>query len=169
MAKNTWIKTWNSKQVNKLRGARPDLSWIPVKSEVRKKNPSLTIQPDTQSLWVILLVFKTFQPSIEFYIETSLLICTANQITGSYIYCNNELKWVNPVRLSENHLTRFFMTGSIKIYIFLCYVPFWSPWEYSENQRWRLKGKVRKKWVWVNSNHNHTFWFFHRVQKSPME
>ena len=36
-----------------------------------------------------------FQPSIAFHVETSHLICFANQITGFYMKCNNGLKWVN--------------------------------------------------------------------------
>ena len=35
-----------------------------------------------------------FQPSVTFRIETSHLICTANQMTGFYMKCNTGLKWV---------------------------------------------------------------------------
>ena len=35
-----------------------------------------------------------FQPSFAFHIETSRLICTANQVTGFYMKCNTGLKWV---------------------------------------------------------------------------
>ena len=41
------------------------------------------------------LFVNPFQPSVRFHIETSHLICTANQMTGFYIVCNTGLKWVN--------------------------------------------------------------------------
>ena len=37
---------------------------------------------------------KPFQPCVTFHIETSHLICTANQMTSFYMKCNTELKWV---------------------------------------------------------------------------
>ena len=33
-------------------------------------------------------------PNVAFHIETSHLFCTANQMTGSYIKRNTDLKWV---------------------------------------------------------------------------
>ena len=36
-----------------------------------------------------------FQFSDAFHIETSHLICSSNQMTGFYMKCNTELKWVN--------------------------------------------------------------------------
>ena len=36
-----------------------------------------------------------FIPSVAFHIETSHLICRANQMTGFYIKCNTGLKWAN--------------------------------------------------------------------------
>ena len=44
------------------------------------------------------LHFNPFQPSVVFDIETSHLICSANQIAGFYIKCNTALKWVNRIR-----------------------------------------------------------------------
>ena len=38
--------------------------------------------------------FNPFRPSVAFYIETSYLICTANQMTGFYMKRNTGLKWV---------------------------------------------------------------------------
>ena len=35
-----------------------------------------------------------FQTSAAFHIETSHLICIANQMTGFYMKCNTELRWV---------------------------------------------------------------------------
>ena len=35
-----------------------------------------------------------FQPDVAFLIETSSLICSANQMTGFYKKCNTRLKWV---------------------------------------------------------------------------
>ena len=32
--------------------------------------------------------FTSFQPSVTFHIETSYLVCTANQMTGFYMECN---------------------------------------------------------------------------------
>ena len=40
-----------------------------------------------------------FRPIAAFYIETSHLICTANQITGFHIKCNTGLKWGNKQRV----------------------------------------------------------------------
>ena len=43
------------------------------------------------------LAFKgliLFQPNVAFHIETSHLICSANQITGFYMKCNTGLKGV---------------------------------------------------------------------------
>ena len=42
-----------------------------------------------------------FRSSAAFYIETSHLICTANQITGFYIKYNTGLKWGNKKRLAN--------------------------------------------------------------------
>ena len=39
-----------------------------------------------------------YQPSVEFDMEISHLICTANQITGFYEKCNIWLKWVKLVK-----------------------------------------------------------------------
>ena len=36
-------------------------------------------------------------PSVAFHIETSHLVCSANQMTGFYIKCNNGLKRVEPI------------------------------------------------------------------------
>ena len=35
-----------------------------------------------------------FQPSVAFHMETSYLICTANQMTGFHMKCNTGLKLV---------------------------------------------------------------------------
>ena len=37
---------------------------------------------------------KTFQPSLAFHKGTNHLICSANQVTGSYMKFNSCLKWV---------------------------------------------------------------------------
>ena len=36
-----------------------------------------------------------FQPSVAFHIETSHLICRANQMSRFYMKCNAGLKWFN--------------------------------------------------------------------------
>ena len=41
------------------------------------------------------LIFNPLQPSVACHIETSHLVCTANQMTGFYMKCNTELNWVN--------------------------------------------------------------------------
>ena len=46
-----------------------------------------------------LLVINPFtpcQPNVAFHIETSHLICCANQMNGFYMECDNRLKWVKP-------------------------------------------------------------------------
>ena len=40
------------------------------------------------------ILFNPFQPSVAFHIETSHLICCANQMTGFYMKRNTGLKWV---------------------------------------------------------------------------
>ena len=39
-------------------------------------------------------MFNSFQPSVAFYIETSPLICIANQMIGFYMERNTALKWL---------------------------------------------------------------------------
>ena len=51
-------------------------------------------------------LFKPFQPSVAFHIETRHLICTANQMTGFYMKCNTGLEWnnlinINPINWSD--------------------------------------------------------------------
>ena len=41
------------------------------------------------------LSFNPFQSSVAFHIETSHLICIANQMTGVYMECSTGLKRVN--------------------------------------------------------------------------
>ena len=41
-------------------------------------------------------IMDPFQPSVVFHIETSHLICNANQMTGFHMKCNTGLRWVNP-------------------------------------------------------------------------
>ena len=43
-------------------------------------------------------LFNRFQPSVAFHIETSPLICTANQITVFYMKCSTGMKWVKMQR-----------------------------------------------------------------------
>ena len=50
--------------------------------------------------------FNQFKPSVAFYIETSHLICSANQTTGFYIKCNTALeriKWEDISEIVGNH------------------------------------------------------------------
>ena len=41
------------------------------------------------------IILNLFLHSVACYIETSHLICTANQMTGFYTECNTGLNWVN--------------------------------------------------------------------------
>ena len=43
-----------------------------------------------------------FQSSVAFHIETSHLICSANQMNGFYIKCNTWMKWVKWDNEGEN-------------------------------------------------------------------
>ena len=38
-------------------------------------------------------MFNPFQQIVTFHVETSHLICTANQMTGFYVKFNTRLKW----------------------------------------------------------------------------
>ena len=40
---------------------------------------------------------NSFQPSDAFHIETSHLICNANQMTGFYMECNNGRNGLSPI------------------------------------------------------------------------
>ena len=42
-------------------------------------------------------LINPFQLSVAFRMETSHLICSANQMTGFYMECNTGVKWVNKV------------------------------------------------------------------------
>ena len=44
-------------------------------------------------IWEKQLV-NPLQPSFLFYLETSHLICTGNQVTGFFMKCNAGLKWI---------------------------------------------------------------------------
>ena len=50
--------------------------------------------------YYLISMFKTVQPSTS-HIETSHLICCANQMTGFYMKCNAWLRWVKMVNLLE--------------------------------------------------------------------
>ena len=69
-----------------------------------------TVNNKVSRLQVVNLLFHThvtgfleltrlnpFQPSVTFNIETSHLICSANQMTSFYMKCNIGLKWVQKV------------------------------------------------------------------------
>ena len=43
-----------------------------------------------------------FQPNVAFYIESSHLICSPNQMTGFYKKCNAGLKWVKSLFFKSN-------------------------------------------------------------------
>ena len=43
----------------------------------------------------VVIMFNPFQTSVAFHMETSRLTCIANQMTGFYMKCITELKWVN--------------------------------------------------------------------------
>ena len=56
-------------------------------------------------MWIVFSVkevflYTPFQPSVAIHLETSHLICSANQMTGFYMNCNPELNWVNLYDLS---------------------------------------------------------------------
>ena len=58
--------------------------------------------------------FNPFQPSVAFNIETSHLICSANQMTGFYMKCNIGMKWVK-VNAAISWVT-LFKNGPSKIH-----------------------------------------------------
>ena len=47
------------------------------------------------TIHIILIKSNLFQSSVAFHIDNSHLIRKVNQITGSYMKCKNEMKWVN--------------------------------------------------------------------------
>ena len=52
------------------------------------KKPLEVLQGQSKSI-------NTFQPSVTLHLETTHLICIANQMTGFYMKCNTGLKRVN--------------------------------------------------------------------------
>ena len=46
--------------------------------------------------------FNLFQTSNAFYIETSCLICTADQMTGFFMKCNTKLEWVKLIKVFDD-------------------------------------------------------------------
>ena len=63
-----------------------------------KSNFIYTRFVDNQKIFVGV---NSFQSSITFHIETSLLIYSTNQMSGFYMKCNTRLKWVK-VRAMED-------------------------------------------------------------------
>ena len=64
------------------------------------------------------LQISPFQPSIAFNIETNHLICNENQVTGFYMKCNTELKWVN--------LHLYFLNVRSKLFCSYHRMTFWT-------------------------------------------
>ena len=64
-------------------------------------------------------LINPFQPSVAINIETSQLICTANQMTGFYIKCNTGLKWVNQICCSYHTETSQLICSAKSVYWFL--------------------------------------------------
>ena len=48
-------------------------------------------------MYFLFPIINPFQPSA-FYIQTSYLICSTNQMTGVFMKCTTDLKLVNPLR-----------------------------------------------------------------------
>ena len=74
--KDWWKDTWKNWSLNPL-------AWEDVESLGIHDIISGSINP-----------FNYFQLNVAFYVQTSHLICTANQMTGFYMECNTGLKWV---------------------------------------------------------------------------
>ena len=51
---------------------------------------------------------NAFLSSVAFHIETSHLICNANQMIGSYMKCNTRLKWVKSAKFTPKKHCRLF-------------------------------------------------------------
>ena len=64
------------------------------------KNTRLRLKDQSQVAEIFPRTVNIFQPSIAFHIETSHLICSANQMTGFYMKCNTELKWVKSAKFT---------------------------------------------------------------------
>ena len=60
------------------------------------------------------LQLNPYQPSVAFHIETSYLICIANQMAGFNMKCNTELKWVNVTQKFSHNATPLKLTMLFK-------------------------------------------------------
>ena len=74
--------------------------------------------------------FNPFQPSVAFHIETSHLICIANQMTGSYMECNTGLEWVSvhffeiivdTLRVCWTNFLKHLLQINVKIFLFMIF------------------------------------------------
>ena len=76
-----------------------------------------------------------FQPSVAFHIETSQLICTANQMNGFFMECNTGLKWVDKKRNIIDIRILFGISGLKFLYCFReqCKL---NEWFLHEMQHW---------------------------------
>ena len=87
----------------------------------------VSVKPKTRKL-----LFKPIQPSVALHMETSYLICIANEVIGFYITCNTGLKLINqksrmnPTRKKNKrkfHITQrpddIFRRSSFRTHIYL--------------------------------------------------
>ena len=70
---------------------------LPAWMVVKLRNVETSVVKITYFFLVINVhALNPFQSSAGFHIETSHLICIANQVTGFYMKCSPELKWFKP-------------------------------------------------------------------------
>ena len=77
------ITMFFNKSISRLKGtdrSLPQVSFFPVTKNVVHQSAGF------------LFSLKPFQPSVAFYVETSHLICSANQVNGVCMKCNTGLK-----------------------------------------------------------------------------
>ena len=100
-------------------------------------HPILRVCWSPEYAFVEHILLTPFQPSVAFHIETSCLICSTNQITGSYMKCNSG---------DCNRLTSLILIYSFFMYNFEqvsacrdCQEGNYPYWQFQENKSFSRK------------------------------
>ena len=81
-------------------------------------------------------LINPFQPSVAFHIETSYLICPANQMTGFCMKCNSGLRGVKPILFSVE------TKGKISSFIFFVFSSATSWYLFVQSQQYKQQNNV---------------------------
>ena len=125
-------------------------AWIDLMLEAKFAHELLTSAHQhvsvtaSQQIWEAKL-FKTFnqcQPNVSFHMETSHLMCFANQKTGFHMKCNTGPKRLRPIfqHCTANNLTFWYYDGNFLLKL----VPGWHL--IIQSQRQKRQNNVQNNW-----------------------